>query len=191
MKYEQREELKMLALRLFTKGAEFHASFGPAIGRYKDLAEETNHVPALNDALVEQASLLMNQGRYCEAIQVHEERLIQNPCDIKAQQNWRWAIGEAHSTLSKLAYTAPETAEYGRTYEKLLQLGHVGTSAHLGAIRHYLASGQIDRAVERLIPLAQLAPNLNGVADMIIRLSKVSDNVKLYQLRKQLERSTS
>ena len=188
MKKEDAEELRAIATRLYAKGTDFRSSYSPAIARYKELAERNQHTPALNDALLEQSSLLISQGRYFEAIQVHEERLKKNPNDLAAQANIRRVLNEVHSGLRKLAQTNPENAEYGRTYEKLLQLGFSGLEVHLGAVRHYLASGQIDRAVERVIKLARVAPNLNGVANVIIRLANVSDDLELVKMNEQLKR---
>lgn len=186
-----KDELRMLAQRLSAKGAEPHASFGQAIERYRDLAEQTQHIPALNDALGEQAALLMSQGRYCEALQIFEDRLAKNPADLMANLIWRKLLNDTHSILCKLAHTAPETAEYGRTYEKLLQMGYVSTAVHLGAIRHYLISGQIERAAERLLALARIAPHGPGIADAINRVSKLSDDVRVQTLRINSERKAS
>jgi hypothetical protein len=64
------------------------------------------------------------------------------------------------------------------------------TLNNLECHRHYLSSGQIDRAVERVIKLAKVAPNLSGVADVIIRLASVSDDLELAKMNEQLKRSS-
>ena len=188
MKKSECDEIRALSQRLFQKGEATSASFGSTIERYKYLATQAGHYPALNDALVEQAHLLMTQGRYCEALQVHEERLAQNPFDLAAHRNWRRLIGEIHEQLVKMAHAAPETAEYGRTYEKLLQIGCVGIAAHLGAVRHYLINGQVDRAVDRLVPLVRVCPNSAGVSDLLRRVASVSDDARIHQLKVKLEK---
>jgi len=188
MKNARQEELRTLSRQLYAKGTEDPSPYGEAIERYKRLAEQLNHSPALNDALVERSLLLMRQGRYCEALKLFEKRLTETPQDLGAQSSWRNLLSEVHTKMLKLAQSAPETAEFGRTYEKLVRCGYAGNALHLGAVRHYLAGGAVDRAVDRLLLLAQLSPGAPGVADAIELACRTSDDARLLRFKTNPER---
>ena len=88
MEQNKKEELRTLSECLCVKSEEGQTSDGQSVERYKHLAEQIEHSPALNDAILEQSILLMKQGRYCEAIQLFENRLSQNPRDLDAMGRW-------------------------------------------------------------------------------------------------------
>lgn len=189
MKQEDKEELRMLAKRLYMNGSSERPSDVSVIDRYRRLAERTDHAPAVNDALYDKANFLVKEGRYCEALELMDEWLTQNPQDVMAHANRRFILDAILQLMNRMAVTSPESAEYGRTYERMIQVGHVTNNLHLGAVHHYLASGQVSRAVERLLLLAQIAPRAAGVPDAIIRAAKVSDDAKIQQLFMELERN--
>jgi hypothetical protein len=87
-----------------------------------------------------------------------------------------------HDQMLKLADADPECAEFGRTYEKLLEQGYVSNCLHLGAVRYYIASGLVGTAEERLLAFASVAPGAPGVAELVLRLAALSDNVRIQQL---------
>ena len=183
MEQNKKEELRTISECLCVKSEEGQTSDGQSVERYKHLAEQIKHSPALNDAILEQSILLMKQGRYCEAIQLFENRLSQNPRDLDALGRWNKTRADTHKHMVTLAKSAPETAEYGRTYEKLIQTGFAGSVLHLGAVRHYLICGQLERAVSILLSLAQSAPGAPGVIDAILKVAAMSDDARVQQLK--------
>ena len=178
----KQEELRGLSRRLDAKGRDVNFRSLEQIGRYRQLAEDVKQGPALDDALIERGLLLLNQGRLCEALLSYEERLQKSPLEFTAQRGWLHLRSVVHDEMLKIAEVDPECAEFGRTYERLLELGSVSNRLHMGAVRCYLASGQVEKATERLLALAKVCPGAPGVTELIIRLAEVSDNVEIQKM---------
>ena len=180
--FEKKEELRAISKRLNTKGAPNNLKSAELIERYNRLAKGLKNGPVLNDAASEKSILLAGQGRLCEAIRIFEERMIDAPQDIVAHQLWKSLLDRIHNEMLHLAEFDPEAAEFGRTYEKFVEIGYVGSFLHLGAIRHYLSSGQSKRASEIALAIFKVAPGTPGLSGMIMKLADVSDDVQIQKL---------
>jgi len=180
------EELRGLSRRLNAKGTESNFRSLEQIERYRHLAEEANQSPALVDALMESALILIRQGRLCEALVSFQDRMLRAPMDFSAQRGWRHLREIIHTEMLKLSEVDPECAEYGRTYEKLVEVGHASNRLHLGAVRYYLASGKIENASRVLLALAKVSPGAPGVSELLIRLAEVSDSVEVQKINIRL-----
>jgi hypothetical protein len=124
----------------------------------------------------------MSERRYCEAIQLLEERLAENPKDMRSHRNFYNTLADVHKAMHELAKTTPEHAEFGRTYEKLVSLGYVGSDLHIGAVRHYLASGRPERALALLLNIAKVASHSPGVISAALALVGQSDDLRVSKL---------
>jgi tetratricopeptide (TPR) repeat protein len=184
---ESYEELRALSKRLNDKGTDINFRAVEQIGRYRQLAEENKQGAAIVDAVMEGAMVLLKQGRLCEALISYQPCLQRAPLDFNVQRSWRHLKHMVLEEMEKLAKVDPECAEFGRTYEKLLDEGYVSYILHLGAARFYLASGKVERAAELLVAYARLSPGGIGVAELALRLSELSENVEIQRLCIQLK----
>jgi tetratricopeptide (TPR) repeat protein len=183
----KREEMRALSARINALSAAGRIPRVADLEAYHRLAEATKAEQCLGDALVEKALVLVREGHLFEALNLFEAPLKADPYS----PNLLKALGSVRTFVSDemilLADQDPGHADYGRTYERLLEIGYVSHHVHVGAVRHYLLRGQIDSASIRLLALLKLAPNALVLVDLVLRLCELTDDPTLQQHRIRLQ----
>lgn len=113
------------------------------------------------------AERLGETGNYTEALLAIDAALARSANNLLLRLRYKDILHSVALAVESLGLSQPESAEFGRAYELLMELGQVSIKMHLSAVYHYALSGKPTQALEVAVRLRNRSPNYPGLSEAI------------------------
>ena len=139
--------------------------------QYRSFAAKADAPNTLTLAEALHAEALADQGRFTEALLAYDSAMAKYPDSFRFQLGWSSFLRRITLDVQALGASHPESAEFGRAYELLQEIGNVTILMHLSTIYHFALSGKPAQALDIAVRLKARAPNHPGLEEAIAMIA--------------------